>query len=126
MTSPLAIRFDEPVDAAMLAELGAQWTDAELAQIHRHSLCHACAYAGDLLVGYVNVAWDGGVHTFLLDPTVRPDRRHQGIGTTLVRAMVEHLKGRGFDWLHVDYRPELESFYRGCGFTPSAAGLLRL
>lgn len=126
MSEALSIRFDEPLDAAAMATLGASWSEEELARVHRHSLCHACAFEDELLVGYVNVAWDGGVHTFLLDPTVRPDRRHRGIGTALVLAMVEHLRGRGFDWLHVDYRPELEPFYRGCGFRPSTAGLIRL
>ena len=48
------------------------------------------------------------------------------IGTELVRAMVIHLGGRGLDWLHVDYRPELEGFYRDCGFKPTTAGLIRL
>jgi hypothetical protein len=28
--------------------------------------------------------------------------------------------------LHVDYEPHLDGFYRGCGFRPTAAGLLRL
>jgi len=126
MTIPLDIRYDVRPDAAALLTLGARWTDEELASVYRHSLCHACAWLDGVFVGYVNVAWDGGVHAFLLDPTVHPDYRHRGIGTALVRAMAEHLKGRGFDWLHVDYRPELEPFYRGCGFAPSTAGLIRL
>jgi GNAT superfamily N-acetyltransferase len=126
VTPPLEFRFDEKLDAAAMATLGARWTDEELARVHRHSYCHASAYLDGLFVGYVNVAWDGGVHAFLLDPTVRPDLRHRGIGTALVRAMVAHLRGRGFDWLHVDYRPELEGFYRGCGFEPSTAGIIRL
>ena len=32
----------------------------------------------------------------------------------------------GMTWLHVDYEPHLDGFYRGCGFRPTAAGLLRL
>ena len=127
MTAPgLTYRYDARPSAADLLTLGARWTDAELESVFRHSLTHACAYLEDVLVGYVNVAWDGGVHAFLLDPTVHPNYRHRGIGTEIVRAMAEHLKGRGFDWLHVDYRPELEGFYRGCGFIPSTAGLIRL
>jgi hypothetical protein len=31
-----------------------------------------------------------------------------------------------FAWLHVDFEPHLEGFYRGCGFTPTPAGLIRL
>ena len=122
----LDFRFDTRPTATELLSLGARWTDAEIAKVHDHSLTHACAYLGGVLVGYVNVAWDGGVHAFLLDPTVHPDYRHRGIGTELVRAMVSHLGGRGLDWLHVDYRPELEGFYRDCGFKPTTAGLIRL
>jgi len=35
-------------------------------------------------------------------------------------------RDRGAAWLHVDYEPQLESFYSGCGFRPTAAGLIRL
>jgi ribosomal protein S18 acetylase RimI-like enzyme len=126
VSEELVIRFDSRPSAAELSALDANWHDDDLARIFDHSLCHACAYFDDRLVGYVNVAWDGGVHAFLLDPTVHPDYRHRGIGTQLVRAVVGHLSGRGLDWLHVDYRPELKRFYRACGFVPTAAGLIRL
>ncbi len=122
----LEFRFDGRPSAADLLTLGARWTEAELTQIHECSLTHACAYLGGELVGYVNVAWDGGVHAFLLDPTVHPGHRHKGIGTELVRAMVAHLEGRGLEWLHVDYADELDGFYRACGFRPTRAGLIRL
>lgn len=91
----LEFRFDGRPSAADLLTLGARWTDDELAQIYDSSLTHCCAYRDGMLVGYVNVAWDGGVHAFLLDPTVHPGHRHEGIGTQLVRAMVTHLAGRG-------------------------------
>src|SRR4051794_34679449 len=114
MTEPfdygaIEFRFDTRPGAADLQTLGAMWSEAEIAKVYQHSLTHACAHREGRLVGYVNVAWDGGVHAFLLDPTVHPDFRHRGIGTTLVRAMVDHVRGRGLDWLHVDYRPEHES-----------------
>ena len=54
-----------------------------------HSLAHIWAYAGERLVGFVYVAWDGGVHAFLLDPTVHPDFRRQGLGLALVRDIVQ-------------------------------------
>lgn len=122
----LEVRFDTRPDADALGTLGARWTDEELASIYGHSLCHAGAWLDGVFVGYVNAAWDGGVHAFLLDPTVHPEYRHRGIGTRLVRAMVDHLTGRGFDWLHVDYRAELDPFYKACGFQPTRAGLIRL
>jgi ribosomal protein S18 acetylase RimI-like enzyme len=53
--------------------------------ILERSLAYICAYdANRRLIGFVNVAWDGGIHAFLLDTTVRPDWRRRGIGRKLV------------------------------------------
>ena len=90
------------------------------------SLVHIGAFDGERLVGLVNVAWDGGDHAFLLDTCVDPEFRRQGIATTLVQRATEEVRARGVDWLHVDFEPHLEGFYRGCGFRPTAAGLIRL
>ena len=101
--------------------------DAWNAQLERHSLGWVTAVDGDELVGFVNVAWDGGVHVFLLDTLVRADRRRQGIGTALVRAAVAGARGSGCEWLHVDFDDHLRGFYLDeCGFTPTGAGLVPL
>ncbi|WP_055413927.1 MULTISPECIES: GNAT family N-acetyltransferase [Streptomyces] len=78
------------------------------------------------LVGFVNVVGDGGLHAFILDTTVHPDERRQGLGVRLVRAAADEAKACGAQWLHVGYEPHLESFYAQCGFRPTAAGLMRL
>ena len=44
----------------------------------------------------------------------------------LVERAAGAAKAAGCAWLHVDFDPELEGFYAGCGFLPTAAGLLRL
>lgn len=96
-------------------------------QIHPHSLGWVTARAGATLVGFVNVAWDGGDHAFLIDTKTRGDRQHEGIGTMVVRAAVRGAQEAGCEWLHVDSRPELHSFYLGaCGFDETDAGLVHL
>jgi ribosomal protein S18 acetylase RimI-like enzyme len=90
------------------------------------SLTYVCAFAGTRLVGFVNVAWDGGAHGFMLDTTVHREYQRRGIGTELVRQAANVAAQRHLEWLHVDYEERLESFYRGCGFTKTEAGLLRL
>jgi GNAT superfamily N-acetyltransferase len=90
------------------------------------SLTWIAARSADRLVGFVNVATDGGMHAFLLDTTVHPGWQRRGIGRRLVVAATEQARGCGMTWLHVDYEPHLDGFYRGCGFRPTAAGLLRL
>ena len=100
--------------------------DQDWGPILDRSLGRVCATDGDRLVGFVNVAWDGGVHAFLLDTTVHPDHQRRGIGRALVREAAAMARVRGAEWLHVDYEDDLGPFYRSCGFRPSAAGLLDL
>ncbi len=79
------------------------------------------------MVGWVNVAWDGGVHAFVLDTIVTRARRHRGIGTRLVAMAVEQARLAGCEWLHVDFDDELARFYfDACGFTPTPAGVIAL
>ncbi|AGL15453.1 GNAT family N-acetyltransferase [Actinoplanes sp. N902-109] len=131
MTVELVSRF--PVDDRALSALHARafgvdgpvepWAD----RLRRHALTWVGAFDGGRLVGFVQVAWDGGRHAFLLDTAVDPDRQHRGLGTRLVRAAVAEARAAGCDWLHVDFEPRLERFYRdGCGFQPTAGGLIRL
>ncbi len=97
------------------------------AQVERHSLGWVCARRGAELAGFVNVAWDGGVHAFILDAIVaRPLRRH-GVGTKLVEAAAREAREAGCEWLHVDFEDHLGAFYFGCcRFQPTNAGLIRL
>lgn len=96
-------------------------------QVHRHSLGWVCARLDGELVGFVNVAWDGGVHGFVLDTMVAADARRRGVGRALVAIAVREARAAGCEWLHVDFDPHLRSFYfAACGFTPTDAGVIRL
>jgi len=102
----------------------AGWWD----QIRPHSLGWVTARDdGGALVGFVNVAWDGCDHAFLLDTKVRPDHQRRGIGTELVRIAACRAKEAGCEWLEVDFDDHLAPFYYdACGFVPAPAGLIRL
>ncbi|MFD9870576.1 GNAT family N-acetyltransferase [Streptomyces niveus] len=96
-------------------------------RLRRHSLGWVCAWEADRLVGFVNVAWDGGEHAFLLDTVVARSCRGRGVGTALAAKAAEGARAAGCAWLHVDYEDRLDSFYTGaCGFRPTAAGLIAL
>jgi ribosomal protein S18 acetylase RimI-like enzyme len=102
----------------------AGWWD----QIRPHSLGWMTARLADgTLIGFVNVAWDGGDHAFLLDTKVATSHQHRGIATTLVREATRHAKAAGCEWLHVDCDESLSSFYfDACGFKPAPAGVIHL
>ena len=126
----IAYHTSPPVSNAALNELfAAAWggiKSSDFQPILQHSLGYICAFADERLVGFVNVAWDGGVHAFLLDTTVHPDVQRQGIGAQLVKRALELARQRGCQWVHVDFEAHLESFYAACGFKPTLAGLVRL
>ena len=121
-----------PVSDAEIVELGeshggrpaAGWWDS----IRSHSLGWVTARDHDgILVGFVNVAWDGGDHAFLLDTKTRGSLRRRGIGTEVVRRAAHHARTAGCEWLHVDFEPHLASFYLdACGFRRTDAGLIHL
>jgi len=90
------------------------------------SLTYVCAFAESQLVGFVNVAWDGDIHAFILDTAVRRSFQRRGVGTRLVRTAAEIATERGMEWLHVDYESHLDGFYRGCGFRSTPAGVVNL
>lgn len=132
MVDQVEYRWRGPVtDAELVALVKAHggrpapgWWD----QIRPHSLGWVTARPTDgVLAGFVNVAWDGGEHAFLLDTKVSKEYQRRGLATELVRRAARHASASGCEWLHVDFEEHLAPFYLGaCGFRPTAAGLIHL
>lgn len=102
-----------------------EWNWVDL--VERHSLGWVTARLGGELVGFVNVPWDGLVHAWIQDVMVASWARHRGIGVLVVSRAAQGAREAGCEWLHVDFDENLRPFYLdSCGFTPTAAGLLRL
>jgi GNAT superfamily N-acetyltransferase len=118
-----------PDEAELEALMALAWEGESAggwARVLERSLVHDGAYEDDRLVGFVNVAWDGGAHAFLSDTTVAPDFQRARLGRRIVGVAVETARARGARWLHVDFEERLSGFYAGCGFRPTAAGLIDL
>ena len=143
MTGPATYRADVPAAPEAVLAWRGPLTDDEMVDLVRshggspvpgwwdsirpHSLGWVTARAGGTLLGFVNVAWDGGDHAFLLDTKTRGDHQREGIGAMVVAAAAARARAAGCEWLHVDFRSELRSFYVGaCGFRPTDAGLIHL
>ena len=99
-----------------------------VSQLSHHSLGWVTAReARGNLVGFINVAWDGGLHAFLLDATVVPRFQRTGLGKRLVDMAIDRARKAGCKWLHVDFEAGLAHFYLdACGFVPTDAGLIDL
>jgi len=132
-TSAPLTQWRGPIDQAELCSLLEEaWgpvADEEdiVGRLLAHSLGWVTARDGGSLVGFVNVAWDGALHAFLLDTVVAPAARRTGVGSRLVVGAAEGARAAGCHWLHVDFEPELRVFYvDACGFASTAAGLVDL
>lgn len=99
-----------------------------LAQVERHSMGWVTARDDNgVLVGFVNVIWDGLVHAWIQDVMVASTARHRGVGVQLVAAARDQCRDAGCEWLHVDFDDDLSDFYiDACGFSPASAGLMEL
>jgi GNAT superfamily N-acetyltransferase len=120
-------RFDNVevngLHAGGFGSLGEDWW----VRVNRHSLGWVCAREDGSLVGFVNVAWDGSSHAFVLDTVVADVVRRRGVGTELVAVAARQARDHGCEWLHVDFEDHLRPFYLDrCGFRATSAGLLAL
>ena len=96
-------------------------------QVNRFSLGWVCMRSAGTLAGFINVAWDGGVHAFLLDTMVTTTLRKKGHATRLVEEAIKGARNSQCEWLHVDFEPHLCGFYfDACGFRRVDAGLVAL
>jgi GNAT superfamily N-acetyltransferase len=111
---------------ALFAAAWPDHTSRDFQPILARSLAYVVVRVSGRLIGFVNVAGDGGDHAFLLDPTVHPEFQRRGIGTTLLKKAAEFARIRGAEWLHVDFDRGLESFYRKAGYHTTCAALLHL
>lgn len=121
----------ELTDAEMVELVESHGGNAEAGwwdRIRPHSLGWVTARDADgVLVGFVNVATDGGDHAFLIDTKTRGSYQRRGIGTRTVELAAQQAKAAGCEWLHVDFDPELAAFYfDACGFSSAPAGLIHL
>ena len=78
----------------------------------------------EALVGFARAVSDGAGFAYLADVFVVPEAQHQGIGTGLVRAMIDDGPGAAFRW--VLFTNDAHGLYREFGFgTPDATAMVR-
>ena len=95
--------------------------------MNRHSLGWVCARNREDLVGFVNVAWDGPLHAFILDTMVASNCRRLGIATHMLAVCAREARNVRCEWLHVGFGDDLRPLYfESAGFMPINAGLIRL
>lgn len=88
-----------------------------LEQGFKHSLLILGAYEGDELIGIVRVVGDGYTIVFVQDLLVFPKSQRQGVGTALMKAVLERYSTVRQIELASDNMPQTRAFYNSVGFS---------
>lgn len=87
-----------------------------LEQGYKNSLLILAAYENDELLGIVRVVGDGFTIVFVQDILVFPEKQRQGIGTALVKAILDRYSDIRQIELITDNSPKTVAFYKSLGF----------
>ncbi len=88
-----------------------------LKQGFMNSLLVLAAYEGDELLGIARAVGDGFTIVFVQDILVLPNRQRQGIGTALLRTVLDRFADVRQIELAADDTPQTTAFYRSLGFS---------
>ena len=80
------------------------------------SLLVLAAYEGKELLGAIRAVGDGATVVLIQDILVYPERRRQGVGTALMKAVLDRYSGVRQLQLLTDDTPKTAACYRSLGF----------
>lgn len=87
-----------------------------LRRAYEHSLITLAAYNENNLLGIIRVVGDGETIIFIQDLIVRPQHQRKGIGTALLREILDRFYHVRQIQLTADNDPALINFYSSQGF----------
>ena len=101
-----------------------RWTNyleriSVLEEAYANSLCVIGAYDNEKLVGIIRAVGDGQTIVFVQDIIVLPEYQRKGIGTKLLKAVMDKYHDVYQMELLTDNTEKTKAFYRSVGFTAS-------
>lgn len=88
-----------------------------LEQGYKHSLLVLSAYENEELLGIVRAVGDGHTIVFVQDILVFPEKQRQGVGTALLKAVLDRYPDVRQIELITDNTPKTVAFYKSLGFS---------
>ena len=89
-----------------------------LEKAYAGSLCVLGAYQNNALVGIIRAVGDGASILFIQDILVHPNHQRKGIGTALMKAMLDRYAHVYQIQLATDNTEKSVAFYKSLGFRP--------
>ena len=83
---------------------------------YKNSMLILAAYEGEELLGIIRTVGDGATIVFVQDILVFPDKQRLGVGTALLKAILDKYKNVRQIELATDNTPKTIAFYKSVGF----------
>ncbi|QTA87579.1 GNAT family N-acetyltransferase [Desulfonema magnum] len=92
------------------------------------SHCFMVATIGDEIIGMGRAISDRASDAYIQDVTVKDAYRDQGIGSEIIKLLVERLQGDGLCWIGLIAERGSHEFYMGLGFEkmPDSTPMLKI
>ena len=88
-----------------------------LEQGYKNSMLVLAAYEDDELLGIIRAVGDGFTIVFIQDILVFPEKQRQGVGTVLLKAVLDRYPNVRQIELATDNTPKTVAFYKSLGFS---------
>ena len=83
---------------------------------------HIAVYEKEALIGYIDCVSNGVTDAYIQDLMVHPDYQGRGIGTDLMKKMIDYLKKKHIYMISVVFEEMLKPFYEKFGFFSMLCG----
>ena len=113
------INYNEDEIISLYSAVGWQAYTADRTALRKgfeNSLCVLADYEDGELAGIIRAVGDGYTIVFIQDILVYPDRQRQGIGTALLKAVLDRYCNVRQIELVTDDTEKTKAFYRSAGF----------
>ena len=118
----IEIKRNETISFAEIEKL-TEWSSIRIEKALKGTYAQFSIRKGEELIAFARVISDGSIYSFIVDLTVTPDYRRQGIGKQLIMHIIGELKKDGIKYTELTFEDEkLEPLYRDCGFQIEKAG----
>jgi GNAT superfamily N-acetyltransferase len=114
--------FERPVEPEQLQALFGQTDWAEdrsidgIQKMLKATLIKLGAWEGDHLIGFARAITDGIYRALIDDVIIEESRRGRGIGSELMRRLIERLTDMSIEEIFLRCGPDVVSFYQRHGF----------
>jgi len=86
------------------------------------SYYHIAVYEKEALIGYIDCVSNGVTDAYIQNLMVHPDYQGRGIGTDLMKKMIDYLKKKHIYMISVVFEEKLKPFYEKFGFFSMLCG----